>query len=81
MLDPRREQDGATGPDLLALFRGPGEPRGVELDTVIGLIVLAAALAVLGLLTFWSRRTIERIAARHLGSLREVIRDLGRERR
>jgi hypothetical protein len=52
----------------------------VELDTVIGLVVLAASLGVLGLLTFLSRRTIERIATRHLGSLREVIRDFGRER-
>jgi len=47
----------------------------LELDAVIGIAVLALALGVLVALTFWSRRTIERIARRRLGSLRDFLRE------
>jgi hypothetical protein len=53
----------------------------LELDAIIGIVLLAASLALLTLLTVLSRRTIERIAARRLGSLREVIKDFNGERR
>jgi hypothetical protein len=53
----------------------------VELDAIIGIVALTLALSLLTFLTFWSRRTIDRIARKHLASLREVIKDMGRERR
>ena len=48
----------------------------MELDAVIGIILLAGALCPLTLLTFLSRRTINRIAARRLASLRRIMKDL-----
>jgi hypothetical protein len=53
----------------------------LEVDAIIGMALLATSLTLLTFLTFWSRRTIERIAAKHLASLREVIKDFERERR
>ena len=53
----------------------------MEVDAVIGIVLLAVSLTLLTFLTFWSRRTVERIAAKHLASLREVIKDFERERR
>jgi hypothetical protein len=53
----------------------------VELDAIVGIVILALALSLLTFLTFWSRRAIDRIARKHLASLREVIKDMVRERR
>jgi hypothetical protein len=44
-------------------------------DTFIGIILLIVALIAIIFLTLWSRRIIERIHTRSLGSLREIERD------
>ncbi len=53
----------------------------MELDAIIGIGLLVVSLTLLTVFTFLSRRTIERISEKHLGSLREVIKDFGRERK
>jgi len=48
----------------------------MDIDTITGVLLVAAALGAVVLLTFWSRRIIERIHARSPGSLREIQRDI-----
>jgi hypothetical protein len=48
-------------------------------DTLLGCILIAGALAVLTVLTLWSRRTIRRITERGSRSLREIMRDMNGE--
>ena len=44
----------------------------METDAAIGIALLALALGALTFLTLWSRRTIERIAARRSKSPRKI---------
>lgn len=48
----------------------------MEADAILGIVVGAAALSLLAGLVLWSRRAIERIAARGSRSAREIVRDL-----
>ena len=47
----------------------------MDIDTTIGLIVIAVSLIVIILLTLWSRRTIDRIADNGFGSARQIEKD------
>ena len=51
----------------------------MEGDAVIGIIVIAGALAALTLLVVWSRQIIHRIAARRFDSARAIEKDLRRD--
>ena len=53
----------------------PGAASGGS-DILIGSLVIAAALCVILIMCAWSRRTIERIAAKRLKSARDITRDL-----
>jgi hypothetical protein len=44
----------------------------MDLDTLIGCLLVAGALGVLTGLVLWSRRSIERIARTGFGSVREI---------
>ncbi|MBN1457220.1 MAG: hypothetical protein JW912_05155 [Sedimentisphaerales bacterium] len=48
----------------------------MDTDIVIGIVLISAALAFLGALTFVARRTIERIASEGFRTARETLRDL-----
>jgi len=48
----------------------------MEIDAIIGLAILAAALGLQAYLVFWGRRTIERIARSGRRSAREIGREL-----
>ena len=44
----------------------------MDLDTLIGCLLVAGALGVLTGLVMWSRRSIERIAQNGFGTVREI---------
>lgn len=48
----------------------------MDIDTVLGIIVITAALIVLTALVFWSRRIIEKISRRGPTSARQIMKDL-----
>ncbi|MCK4275969.1 MAG: hypothetical protein KAX78_05615 [Phycisphaerae bacterium] len=48
----------------------------MDIDTVLGTIVITAALIVLTGLVLWSRRTIEKISRRGPTSARQIMKDL-----
>ena len=48
----------------------------MSMDVVIGVVLLVAALTVLTVFTAWSRRIINRIAAKRLGSARDIVKDM-----
>jgi hypothetical protein len=48
----------------------------LDLDIIIGIILMVMALGAIVILTLWSRRIIERIHARPRGSLREIQKDI-----
>jgi tetrahydromethanopterin S-methyltransferase subunit E len=52
----------------------------MDADVIIGIVVIAAALAFLAFLVLWSRRRIERIARNGFGSARSIERELRRGR-
>ncbi len=52
----------------------------VDLDTVLGVVLVLAALCAIGGLVWWSRWSIDRIADRKLGSARDIIRDFSNGR-
>lgn len=45
-------------------------------DIVLGVALLAGALAALSALTFWSRHIVHRISRRGTSSAREILKDL-----
>ena len=47
----------------------------MDIDTLIGIILVVCALSAITLLVLWSRRTINRIADKNLRSLREIMKD------
>ena len=51
----------------------------MSLDALIGIGLVVLALAVVTVLTLWSRRTIHRIAEGRLGSARRIVRALRNE--
>ena len=53
----------------------------MDKDILIGLIMLTCAVGLLTYMTFWSRRTIERIARSHLHSVREILKQLNGDER
>ena len=48
----------------------------MEGDAVVGMVLLAAALASLVVLVFWSRRRIERISRNGYGTARAIEKEL-----
>ena len=48
----------------------------MDREVLIGFAVVAGALGLIVYLVVWSRRTIERIARKRLGSAREILRDI-----
>jgi len=48
-------------------------------NTILGCVLVVAALVVLTALTLWSRRAIRRIAKTGGQSLREIMRDMNGE--
>lgn len=48
----------------------------MDMDAVLGIIIIAGAVGLITYLTFWSKCTIERIAKKNLGSVREILKDL-----
>jgi len=60
-----------------ALWASGGPPLASgTAEIVLGVVLLAAALAALSGLTFWSRHIIHRIARRGTSSAREILKDL-----
>lgn len=49
-------------------------------STLLACILIAAALTFVTYMTFWSRRTIDRIARKGTQSAREILRDLHGDR-
>ena len=47
----------------------------MDMDVAIGVFVVAAAICSIGVLVFWSRRAINRIASDGFGSARKIVRD------
>lgn len=47
--------------------------------TIVGCLIVGAALGLSTFLVLWSRRTIERIAKKGLNSAREIEKDLNDE--
>jgi hypothetical protein len=48
----------------------------MEKNAILGTIIIASALGFITYLTFWSRRTIERIARKNLSSARQIMKDI-----
>jgi uncharacterized membrane protein YccC len=51
----------------------------MDRDTILGCVVVVAALGLITYLVLWSRRTIDRIAKSGLRTAREIVRELRRE--
>ena len=51
----------------------------MDRDTILGCVVIVAALGFITYLVLWSRRTIDRIAESGLRTAREIVRELRRE--
>ena len=47
---------------------------------MLGCVLVTGALGLIAYLVVWSRRTIDRIARKGLGSAREIVKDLGNGR-
>ena len=52
----------------------------MDRDTVIGIVLLVVSLCSILALTLWSRRLIDRIAAREAKTAREILKELGNGR-
>lgn len=52
----------------------------MEIAAIVGLVLITVALALIGYLTFWSRRTIERIAKGGFGTARDITRGMRGDR-
>lgn len=52
------------------------ETAAVDLDAVAGWIVVACALGAIAYLTLWSRRAIDRIAARGPRTARAILKEV-----
>jgi hypothetical protein len=48
-------------------------------NQILGIIITIAAVLLLSYLVFWSRRAIDRIADKRLGTIREILKDLDNE--
>ena len=48
----------------------------MDVDALIGCIILPVSVVILFVLTFWCRRRIERISHSHSRSAREIAKDL-----
>ena len=48
----------------------------MDKDIIIGIIIIAGAIGLITYLTFWSKRTIERIDKKKLKTAREILKDL-----
>lgn len=48
----------------------------MEKNAIFGAIIIGCALGFITYLTFWSKRTIERIARKNLGSARQILKDI-----
>ncbi|MGA1839977.1 MAG: hypothetical protein ACMUIU_05055 [bacterium] len=48
----------------------------MEKNVILGTIITGAALGFITYITFWSKKTIERIAKKNLGSVREILKDI-----
>jgi hypothetical protein len=53
----------------------------MEMDAIIGTVIVAAAMILLIVMVWWSYRTIDRIARMSPRSAREIRKDLRRVRR
>ena len=45
-------------------------------DTILGVLIITIGLGGLTYLVLWSRKTIERIAAKKLRTVREIVKEL-----
>jgi hypothetical protein len=48
----------------------------LDLDAVLGIVLVAAGVLFLSYVVFWSRRTINIIAKKRLRSIREILNEL-----
>ena len=48
----------------------------MELNAVIGAVVIAGGIGFMTFLVLWSRKTIQKIADKHLHSAREIMEEL-----
>lgn len=51
----------------------------MDKNTIIGVVVILLALSTLTYLFLWSKRIIDRIADKQLGSIRDILKDLSDE--
>lgn len=52
----------------------------MDVDVIVGCVVIVLALAGVAGLVLWSRRRIERVARMGRRSARQILKDLGRGR-
>ena len=48
----------------------------MDVDIIMGLLIISLALIFITYIVFWSRRTIDLIADKKLRSVREIIKEL-----
>ncbi len=48
----------------------------MDLDIILGIVITLVAYGFILYLTLWSRKTIDTIAEKKLGTLREIVEDL-----
>lgn len=48
----------------------------MDFNTILGIVIIASSLGLICYLTFWGRRTIERISRKNLSSARQILQDL-----
>mgnify|MGYP001369199428 CR=1 FL=1 len=48
----------------------------MERDILLGILLIVSGLSCMTYLILWSRKMIERIAERHLTSVRDIVKEL-----
>jgi hypothetical protein len=48
----------------------------MDFDTTLGVIIIAGGVLFLTFMVLWSRKTIEMISKKKLGSIREILNEL-----
>ena len=51
------------------------EDTPMDYDIILGMIIIGGGLCFMSYLIFWSRRTIERIARKQPGSIRQILQE------
>ena len=52
----------------------------MERDIILGMIIIFVGLGFMTYLIWWSRRMVDRIAGKHLSSIREIVKELNHDK-